>query len=95
VFGFLPRRQLGKLVSLIGDWYFATKAQFYLHECGQITLGSFAIERSMNGLPVVNVWLEEHKYFWHFREPLADVPMPTNVKNFMQIRIGLGLCFFL
>jgi hypothetical protein len=84
VFGFLLRPQLGELVSLIGDWYFASKAQFYLHECGRITLGSLTIGLSRNGLPVVDL---EHQCIWDL--PLADVPMPTNVKNFKGIRIRL------
>jgi hypothetical protein len=87
VFGFLPRPQLGELASLIGDWYFASKAQYYLHECGRITLGSLTIKRSRNGIPVVNVELEKYRYFWGL--PLAEVPMPTNVKNFKQIKIRL------
>jgi hypothetical protein len=79
VFGFLPRRQLGELVPQIGDWYFASKAQFYLHECGQITLAYLTIESSTNGNgPII----------WKGREwPLADVPMPENVKDFKGIAL--------
>jgi hypothetical protein len=84
VFGFLPRPQLGKLVSLIADWYFASKAQFYLHECGQITLGHLDIEPSANGSgPVIVKGRQEL--------PLADVPMPKNVQNFKHIFIRLVL----
>jgi hypothetical protein len=39
----MSRRQLGELVLQIGNWYFASKAQFYLHECGQITLAYLTI----------------------------------------------------
>jgi hypothetical protein len=92
VFGFLPRRQLAELVPQIGNWYFASKAQFYLHECGQITLAYLIIGPSENddnhpNHPIVDVVVdpEEDQYFTNL--PLADVPMPTNVKNFQGIRI--------
>jgi hypothetical protein len=84
VFGFLPRRQLGKLVPQIGNWYFASKAQFYLHECGQITLANVTIRSSPNDLPIVDVWTG-CEAFWHLS--LADVPIPKNVKNFHGICI--------
>jgi hypothetical protein len=93
VFGCLPRRQLGELVPQIGDWYFASKTQFYLHECGQITLGWLTIGPSSisdDADPIVHVWREDQ--FWDL--PLADVPMPTNVKNFKGIRIRLFVFFF-
>jgi hypothetical protein len=97
VFGFLPRCQLGELVPQIGDWYFASKAQFYLHECGQITLGWLNIGPSSineNANPIVEVVVgpEEEQLFWGL--PLADVPMPTNVKNFKGIRLRL-VCVFI
>jgi hypothetical protein len=79
VFGFVSRLELAEFASQIGDWYFASKAQFYLHECGKITLGKMIIDSSMNGNgPVIyeGVWDEL---------PLADVPMPENVKNFKEI----------
>jgi hypothetical protein len=100
VFGFMPRRQLGELVPQIGNWYFASKAQFYLHECGQITLAYLTIgPASINDddepeYPIVDVEVgpaEEDECFWDL--PLADVPMPTNVKNFKGIRIRLVYVF--
>jgi hypothetical protein len=91
VFDFLPRHQLGELVSQIGDWYFASKAQFYLHECGQIILGNLTIGPSENGHPIVDVRSEDQCFG---DLPLADVPMPTNVKNFEGVRIRLLVFFF-
>jgi hypothetical protein len=93
VFGFLLRRQLGELVPQIGNWYFASKAQFYLHECGQSTLAHLTIGSSEDDdyLPIVDVWTE-HEFFWDL--PMADVPIPTNVKNFKGICIRL-VCIFL
>jgi transposase InsO family protein len=53
----MPRRQLGELVPQIGNWYFASKTQYYLHECGKITLGGLHISISTlwinrNGFPI-------------------------------------------
>jgi hypothetical protein len=74
----VPRPQLAEIVPQIGDWYFATKAQYYLHECGQITLGPLEIISSINGHGAVT-----RKVFCFGPEfPLADAPMPENVKNF-------------
>jgi hypothetical protein len=87
VFGFLPRPQLGELVSLIGDWYFASKAQFYLHECGQITLGDLDIDESAIENGHVIVVVNGRRVL-----PLADVPMPENVKNFKHIYIRFIKC---
>jgi hypothetical protein len=101
IFGFLPRPQLAELVPQIGDWHFASKAQYYLHGCGRITLGELHISRSTSwinrktGTPIVklcNDYDDEHQYFgWDF--PMADVPIPKNIINFEYIFIRLA--FFL
>jgi hypothetical protein len=80
VFGFLARPHLAKIVPQIGNWYFALKAQYYLHECGNITLGR-DLHISVNG----NGPAIERTYLTYM--PLADVPMPKNVKNFNDIQI--------
>jgi hypothetical protein len=78
VFDFLTRLQLAQIVPQIGDWHFAGKAQYYLHECGQITFGQLEIISSRNGHGAVI-----RKRFFFGREfPLADASMPENVKNF-------------
>jgi hypothetical protein len=114
IFGFLPRTQLAQLVPQIGDRHFASKAQFYLHECGKITLGNLEIssipvhsededgdeilsipssesedEDEISSIPSaedrderVPVILKDGREL-----PLADVPIPANIKNFKQIRI--------
>jgi hypothetical protein len=46
VSGFLPRPQLGEFVPQVGNWYFASKAQFYLHEYGQITLAYLQVNQN-------------------------------------------------
>jgi hypothetical protein len=97
IFGFLPRPQLGELVPQIGDWHFALKAQYYLHEFGRITLGDLHITKSTswidkkNGRPIVklcNYGDYEYRYFgWDFS--WADVPIPKNITNFAGIHIRL------
>jgi hypothetical protein len=93
IFGFLPRRQLAEIVPEIGDWHFAERAQYFLHECSKITLDSLEIRRSSSWInrkvPIVKLYDddddEEHKTGWEF--PLADVPIPKNIKNFKYIHI--------
>ena len=82
MFSFLPRPQLGQLVAQIADWYFSRKAQFYLHECGQVTLGELWIKWSANGHGPIIIKDEQQQEL-----PLADVPMPENIKNFKRIYI--------
>jgi hypothetical protein len=94
---------LAEIVPQIGDWHFATKAQYYLHECGRITLGELDIRRSTswvnrkNGIPIPIVKFYEYdpmeyKYNadqpgWEY--PMADVPIPKNIINFEAIHIRL------
>jgi hypothetical protein len=95
IFGFLPRPQLAELVPQIGDWHFASKAQYYLHEFGKISLGYLDIRKSTswinrkNGPPIVKLCSDddyEHEYFgWDF--PLSDVSIPKNIINFARIDI--------
>jgi hypothetical protein len=84
VFGFVPRSQLAENVPQIGDWQFSEQAQFYLHECGQISLGPMRIMKSTNwnGPAIVfDYWNDQTR-----RElPLPDVPMPQNIKRFEEI----------
>jgi hypothetical protein len=100
IFGFVPRPQLAELVPQIGDWRFAEKAQYYLHEFGRITLGDLHIRRSTSwinrkGIPIIKLCDDddyEHEYFgWDF--PMADVPIPKNITNFEEIHIRFA--FFL
>jgi hypothetical protein len=90
MFGFLHRPQLAELVPQIGDWHFATKAQYYLHECGQITLGDLDIRRTTSwinrdGPPIVKFYEYNYQTGWEF--PMADVPMPNNIIDFKTIHI--------
>jgi hypothetical protein len=81
----VPRPYLANVVSQIGDWYFAIKAQFYLHECGKITLGFLRITKPAyrNG-PVI---LKGEREL-----PLPDVPMPENIKQLKGIHLRYGIC---
>jgi hypothetical protein len=94
----VPRPQLAELVPQIGDWRFAEKAQYYLHEFGRITLGDMYIRNSIawinikNGIPIVKL-CDEGEYnadepVWEY--PLADVPIPKNITDFRSIEIRLA-----
>jgi hypothetical protein len=50
-----------------------------LHKCGQITIGT--LSTSNNGSPTIFKIVNKAKYVL----PLADVPMPENIKNFQEI----------
>jgi hypothetical protein len=47
---------------------------------------------SLNDDPIVDVWTK-YESFWNL--PLADVPIPTNVKNFKGIHIWLVYVFLM
>jgi hypothetical protein len=80
IFGFLPRSQLIQLSPHILDRQFSAFVQFFLHKCGQITLGKLCIESATNGdgqeAAIVNG-----------KFPLPDVPIPPNVNNFEDIEL--------
>jgi hypothetical protein len=68
------RTRQGRICSsTIGDRQFVSFVQFYLHKCGQITLGKFDLTKSQ----VID------QRDW----PFPDVPMPTNIKNFKELTI--------
>jgi hypothetical protein len=79
VFAFLPRPQLAKLVPQVGNWHFASKAQYFLHECGRFTIGRLRIKKPYGHGPVI---VKEGQQF-----PLADVPRPENIIDFKKIYI--------
>jgi hypothetical protein len=91
IFAFLHRPQLAEIVPQIGNWHFATKAQYYLHECGRITLGDLDIRRTTswmnrNGPPIVKFYeYNDYQTGWEF--PMADVPIPKNIIGFETIHI--------
>jgi hypothetical protein len=86
----VPRPQLVQLVCKIEDRQFASFIQYFLHKCGRITLGKLWIRPSQwsssvfgNGPPIVLVNRQLHLSRWEM--PLADMPMPINVKDFKEI----------
>jgi hypothetical protein len=94
LFGFVPRAQLKQLVphigdqcqQTIGDRQFVSFVQFFLHKCGEVTLGLGQLYiYSSNGnnatAPIIMNKINGEKM------PLADVPIPENVKNFKSIKI--------
>jgi hypothetical protein len=86
VFGFLPRSQLVAFSPHIHDRQFARVVQFFLHKCGQITLGNLHITTSQNGNEPI-IAQNGRSY------PLADVPIPSNVVNFKEIRLRFAYIF--
>jgi hypothetical protein len=90
LFGFVPRRQLVKLVPQIFDPYFVEVLQYFLQKVGNITLDFFRIvppERNdPNGRPMVEI----PGILWPYRTKkikLADAPIPDNIKNFRSIHL--------
>jgi hypothetical protein len=71
----------------IGDRQFVSFVQFFLHKLGEVTLEQLRIRLSENGNgPIVIVNREDREL------PLADVPIPKNIKNFESIIIRF-VCF--
>jgi hypothetical protein len=91
---FVPRPKLAELVAQIGNWHFSTIAQYFLHEFTKnITLGEICIKQSRNGDGPVVVKMdqeEEQDPESELELPLADVPMPKNISNFVDIYIRLA-----
>jgi hypothetical protein len=70
----------------IADRQFVEKVQYYLHKCGDVTLGQFSIISSSIGPVFVNKAGQ--------KLPLAEVPpMPSNIKGFKEITVKF-VCFF-
>jgi hypothetical protein len=88
VFGYLPRSQLVTFFPHIDDRQFSRVLQFFLHKCGQITLGRLHIRTSSNGNGPVVV-LQNNREL-----PLAEGPIPPNVVNFKEIRIRFAYNIF-
>jgi hypothetical protein len=98
MFGFVPRPQLAELVPQIGNWHFASKAQYYLHEYGRISLGYLRIRKSnswinrKNGIPIVKLYEKgQYKPYKPWEYPLADAPISKNIIHFRCIHIRLAL----
>jgi hypothetical protein len=99
---FVPRHQLGQVVSKIGDRRFAAIVQPFLHEYGQISLDKiWSIvapyeEHPSDPGPRVRVChddLEDGEQLVE-RVKMADVPMPANIKNFETLGLRFPQTFF-
>jgi hypothetical protein len=80
---FVPRNQLGNVVSEVGDYQFAYIIQSFLHDpVSKITLGKMRIIAPRPDVssdqPMVKVWPNE-------ATNMPDGPMPANIKDFKQI----------
>jgi hypothetical protein len=82
---FVPRCQLGNVVSQIGHRQFARIIQSFLHdEVREITLGRMYIIPPRLGvcsdLPMVKVWPNK-------ATNIPDWPIPANIKDFKEIHL--------
>jgi hypothetical protein len=91
---FVPRSQLGNIVSEIGDRQFARILQSFLHEHGDITLGRMEIipprYRVTSDRPMAMV-RNLHNEYGYAAVDLPDLPMAENVKNFDEIHVKFVL----
>jgi hypothetical protein len=94
VFGFLPRSYLANLIPQIRDRKLALILQFFLNKCGQVTLEWIRIKSSWNtyGSAIVQ---KDKDLFSKLNLPLADGPIPPNVKNFRGMRLRFGHIFII
>jgi hypothetical protein len=78
------------LIPQIWDRKFASFLQFFLNKCGDVTLEWMRIKASWNayGPAIVR---KNKDVFSTFDLPLAEGPMPPNVKSFRGIRLRFGL----
>jgi hypothetical protein len=86
---FLPRSSLVQFIPQIRDRTFASILQFFLNKCGEVTLEWMRIKPSWNAYgPAI---VQKNKdLFSTLNLPLAEGPMPPNVKNFRGIRLRFG-----
>jgi hypothetical protein len=77
---FVPRIQLGNVVSQIGDRQFARIIQSFLHEHGEITLG-----KMLTIAPRPSVHSDRPMVWRKAATNLPDWPMPGNINNFVEI----------
>jgi hypothetical protein len=92
--GFVPRHQLGQIVSMIGDRRFASILQKFLHKYGEITIDRIQIVapyEDPSGHPRVRVWQNDRP----LRFEMAEAQMPTNIKNFNCFELRFATHFFL
>jgi hypothetical protein len=75
------RRRIGR--QTIGDQQFVSFVQFFLHKCGEVTLGRLHIRGDEPIEPIVVIGNQEDRMY----PPLAVVPIPENVKDFRSILI--------
>jgi hypothetical protein len=74
--------------TTIGDRQFVSFIQFYLHKCGEVTLGSLDIlnfPRNGYDNPIVKKFKNNPLGWRELR--WADVPISQNITNFEQIHL--------
>jgi hypothetical protein len=80
---FVPRSQLGNVVSQIGDRQFAYIIQSFLHDpLRKITIGEMEIIPPRSNVSSDQPMVKVDR---NAATNMADWPMPANIKNFVQI----------
>ncbi|KAL7075501.1 hypothetical protein ACQ4LE_004997 [Meloidogyne hapla] len=92
VLAFLTRQEIASLAEGFSDRRFCTILSCYLHRFGLITLPTLRFDCSSNGgrrqsAPTIHAW---HGRGWDSELPLAEAPLPVNIRNFTSIEI----CYF-
>jgi hypothetical protein len=90
--GFVPRRQLVKIVSKIHNRQFVKILRFFLHKCGEVTLGKMEITAPDYEFEI------ERPFVWAVKRHVKyllppDVPMPGNVKSFKSIEFRFNTIY--
>jgi hypothetical protein len=95
--GFVSRRELGEVVANVGNRHFAWLLQSFLHEYGEITLGSMELlppdKDFANGRQIIRAKPTCMKRWKKMFFPVEHGPMPGNVVNFQEIQLrysGVG-----
>ena len=89
VLALLSRQQIAFLTEEISDRRFCTILACYLHRFGLVTLPTLRFDCSNYGTrrksaPTIHAW---HGRGWDPELPLADAPLPVNIRNFTSIEI--------
>jgi hypothetical protein len=84
----LSRQQIASLAEEISDKRFVTILACYLHRFGLVTLPTLRFDCSSiyrrKSAPTIHVW---HGKGWESELPLAEAPLPVNIRNFTSIEI--------
>nr|CAD2177421.1 unnamed protein product [Meloidogyne enterolobii] len=92
ILALLTRQEIASLAEEFSDRRFCTILACYLHRYGLITLPTLRFDCSTYGArrqsaPTIHAW---HGRGWDSELPLAEAPLPVNIRNFTSLEI----CYF-